>query len=111
MRGAILHHAASDLPAHIANLAFKITHTSLTRVGTNDLPDCVVLKDNLLIRKSRSLALLLDQILLGNLELLELGVAMQPQNLHAVLQGTGDRMQHIRRRDKSTCERSYSTSR
>ncbi len=94
---AVFDHAARHLAADVAELALKIAHASLARVVANDFENRIVLEDNVLLTQAGLLALLFDQILLGDFELFLLGVALQLQNLHAVLQGRRDGMQHVGR--------------
>ncbi len=85
-----------DLAADISELALKVAYAGFASVGADDLHDSLVGEDDILLAQAGGFALLLHQILLGNLELLSLGVAMQPQNLHAILQRAGDSVQHVR---------------
>src|ERR1017187_9312742 len=95
-----LHNLARDLATYVADLALQVAHASLARVSPNDRLQRAVLEDYLLFGEASTLALLADEILFGNLQLLNLGVAMQPQNLHPVLQRSWDCMQHIRPRNE-----------
>ena len=57
-------------------------------------------KDDVLLAQASIFALLLDEILLGDLELFDFGVSVQAQHLHAVLQRAGDGVEHVCRCDE-----------
>ena len=60
----------------------------------------VVGEGDVLLGQASLLALLLHEVLLRDLDLLRLGVAVQPQNFHAVLQRSRDGVQHVRGGDE-----------
>ena len=95
-----LDHLAGHLAAHIADLALQVADAGFARVVANDLEDRVIFEDDVLLAEARLLALLFHQVLACDLELLVLGVALQAQDFHAVLQCRGDGMSHICGRDK-----------
>ena len=84
--GAVLHHAARHLAADVADFALEVAHAGLARVVADDLEDRIVGEGDVLLAQAGLLALLLHQVLLGDFELFVLGVALQAQDLHAVLQ-------------------------
>ncbi len=96
----VLHDLARYLAAQVAELALQVAHPGLARVIADDLHNRIVLERHVLLAQARLLALLLHQVLPRNLQLLLLGVPLQPQDLHAVLQRSGNRMQHVCRRHK-----------
>src|SRR5215469_11268019 len=84
-----------DLTAYISDLTLQISYTCLASVGTDDLSKSIFFKDDLLFSEPGGLTLFFHQVLLGNLEFLKFGVAVQTEDLHAVLQRTGDRVEDI----------------
>src|SRR6266536_1254216 len=66
-------------------------------VAANQAGNCVICELHVFFVKTGLVHLLLDQELLGNLDLFRLGIAMQPQHFHAVLQCRRNRMQDVGR--------------
>src|SRR5579864_7737397 len=97
---AFLNHLAGDLAADVADFALQITHTGFARVTADESGDRFIRELDVLRIETRRFHLLLHQELLGNLDLLRLGIAMQSQNLHAVLQRWRNRVQNVRCSDK-----------
>src|ERR1700722_2754010 len=93
--GALFDYLARDLAADIADFAFEIAYAGFASVGADEPPDGVVGEFDVLFRKARGQHLLLDQKLLRDLNLFLLGVAMQAQHLHAVLQGRRNGVHHV----------------
>src|SRR5579872_4198760 len=82
---SFFHHSAGHLAAHVADFALRVAHARFTGERADDLRNGLVSEFELVFRKARGFALLAHQELLGNLNLLELSVSVQPQYLHAVL--------------------------
>ncbi len=106
MLGAALDHAPRHFAADIANLALQITHAGFPRVVADDFQNRAVFEDDVLFAEPRLLTLLLHQVLAGNLQLFLLGVALEPQNFHAVLQGGGIVCMTLAVATNSTCDKS-----
>ena len=100
MLEAVLDHATDDLAANIADLALQIPDAGFAGIAADDRGQAVVGEDDVLVAEAGGLALLLDEILLGDFEFLDLGIAMQPENLHAVLQRAGNGVEHVCRSDE-----------
>src|SRR5580658_197677 len=98
--GVVLDHAAGYFAADVADLALEVADARFARVIADDFENGFVLEDDVLFAQAGLLALLLDQILAGDFELFLLGVALEAQNLHAVLQRGGNGVQHVGRGDK-----------
>src|ERR1019366_6362260 len=92
---ALLDHLARDFAADVADLALEIADAGFARVIANDGGKRFVGEDDVLFGQSGLQALFADQILLGNLDFFRLGVAMQPQHFHAVLQCRRNGVQHV----------------
>src|SRR5262249_2735151 len=90
-----LHDFAGDLAADIADLALQVAHPSFTRVRADDLAQSIVSEGVLLFRQASGLTLFAYQELTGNFNLFELGVSVQPQDFHAVLQRSRNGVQHV----------------
>ena len=97
---ALANHRARNLAADVANLALQVADAGLARVVADDSAQRVVFKLNVGRRQSGLLELLLHQVLARDLKLFRLGVAVQPQHFHAVLQRRGNGVQHIGRGDE-----------
>ena len=93
-------HLARDFAANVADFALQVADACLARVATDDLPDRVVGELDILLGQSRLQHLLFHQKLLGDLDLFQLGVAVQPQNFHAVLQCRRNGVHHVGGRDE-----------
>ena len=92
--------AARLLAADGADGAFQVAHSRLARVVTDDVADRFFRKFDLLLRDSVFLDLPRDQVLERDVNLFFLGVALQFDNLHAVAQRLGDRIEHVRGGDE-----------
>ena len=97
---AVFDHPARNFTADIADLALQVANAGLTGESADNAGDGIVGKADVLFRQACGLALLADQILLGDLQLFRFGVTVQPQNFHAVLQRSRDGMQHVGGSDK-----------
>ena len=97
---AFLHDFARDLAADIADFALQVAHARLARVGADHRRDRFVGELDVLVRQPGLHHLLLDQELLGDFDLLRLGVAVQPQHFHAVLQSRRNGVHHVRGGDE-----------
>ena len=92
---AALDHAARHLAADVADLALQVAHPGLARVVADDLQNRVIAEDYVLIAQAGLFALLFHQVLLRDFQLLLLRIALQAQNLHAVLQRGRNGVQHV----------------
>ncbi len=91
---------ASDLASESPNLPLQLPHTRLARVALHDAENRIVLHLQLFVGEAVLLALARQQIPLGDLELLEFGVACEVDTFHAIEQRAGNSVQVVRRRDE-----------
>src|SRR5262249_30680108 len=92
---AFFHHFARDFAANVSDLALQIADTGFAGIAANQRDDGIVREPDVLFVEAGSLHLLLDQELLGDLDLFRLGVAVQPQEFHAVLQHRRNLVQNV----------------
>ena len=97
---AFLDHFARNLAADVADFALQIAHARLAGVGANQAGYGFVREFDVLIGEPGLRHLLLHQELLGDLNFFLLGVAMQPQHFHAVLQRGRNGVDHVGSRDE-----------
>ena len=88
------------LAQHLADLALQVPDAGLARVVADDDADRVVGQRHLLGRQPVALELPRQQVVARDRDLLVLGVAVQPDDLHAVEQRSGDRLAHVPGRDE-----------
>ena len=74
---ALFHHLAGDFATDISDFPFQIAHTGFAGVGADQRRDRIVRELDVLLSKPRLQHLFLDQELLGNFDLLLLGITMQ----------------------------------
>ena len=96
----VLDDLARDLAADVADLALEVADAGFARVVADDVAQGVVGEADLLFGEAGGFALLLDQVLLGDLELFDLGVAGEAEDFHAVLQRAGDGVEDVGRGDE-----------
>ena len=82
-----LHHSDRRLTANRGDLTLEIADAGLARVVPDDVENRLVGELDVLRFEAVHLALFLEQILLGDLELLGFGVTGDTDDLQAVLQG------------------------
>src|SRR5258706_583424 len=87
------------LAAHGPDIAFQIAYAGFTRVMTADEAHRVFRNLNLLPGQTVFFDLLGNQITLGNVYLVVFRVALELDDLHAVAQRLGNRVEHVRRTD------------
>src|SRR6185503_11443833 len=95
-----LHDLHGDLPTHGRYLTLEASDTRLLRVVADDAHQRGVGEDDVVWLQAVGLALLRDEVLLRDVELLELGVAGDPDDLHAVLERPGDALEVVRGGDE-----------
>ena len=83
-----------------ADLALEVAHARLARVVADDRLQRIVRDRDLIILQTVGLELALHQISFRDLELLLLGVPGELDDLHAVAQRPGDRVEHVRGGDE-----------
>ena len=108
---AFLHYLARHFAADVADFALQVADARFPRVGADQGSDRVIGELDVLVGQARLQQLLLDQELLGDFDLFRLGVPVQAQHFHAVLQRGGMVCMTLAVAIKKTCDRSYSTSR
>ena len=86
----VLDHLDRDLAADRRDLALEVAHAGLARVVADDAEQRLVGELDILLFEPVGLALLADQVLLRDLELLRLRVAREPDDLHAILQAAAE---------------------
>ena len=91
---------ARDLPADGADLALQVAHARLARVVGDDRLQAGVGERDLRALQPGALDLARDEIALGDLQLLLLGVAGEADHLHAVVQRRRDAVEVVRRADE-----------
>ena len=78
----------------------KIADAGFARVVADDFEDSVVVEDEVFLAQAGLRPLFLDEILARDLQLFLLGVALQAENFHAVLQRGRNGVEHVGRGDK-----------
>ncbi len=104
-------HLAGDLAGDRGDLALDVPDAGLTGEGLDHPDQGPLLEGQLLGRQPVVLELLGDQELLGDPQLLELGVARQRDDLHPVAEGRWDAVAMFAVAMNSTLDRSNGTSR
>jgi len=94
---AVLDNAARYFAADVTDLAFEVTDAGFAGIVANDGYDGVIVEGEILFGQAGSFALLLEQVIAGDFELFDLGVTVQAQNLHAVLERGRDSVKHVGR--------------
>ena len=84
----------------LADLALEVAHAGFARVVRDDLAQRRLGDLDLAVLDAVRLHLALDQIALGDLQLLDVGVAGEADDLHAVAQRPRDGVEHVRRGDE-----------
>jgi hypothetical protein len=97
---AVLDDLAGDLAADVADFALEVADAGFAGVVADDFENGVVGEDDVLLAEAGLLALLLDEILAGDFELFLLGVALQAEHFHAVLQRGRDGVHDVGRGDE-----------
>ena len=92
---AVLDHATRYLAADVADLALQVADAGFAGVLADDRDDGVVVEGEVLFRQAGCFSLLLEQVIPGDFELFDLGVAVQAQDFHAVLERRRDGVQHV----------------
>ena len=94
------HQPRRQLPADRIDLALQVTHPRLARVALNQERQPRLRHLELRALQPIRLHRLRDQVALRNLQLLQLRVARQPDDFHAVLQRQRNVLRRVRRRDE-----------
>ena len=89
-----------DLAQHLAELALELAHAGLTGVVGDDAAQRGVGHDDLAGAQAVAADLAVEEVVAGDGDLLVLGVAVEPDDLHAVEQRPGDRVEHVGGRDE-----------
>ena len=84
-----------DMAQRAADLAFEAAHARLAGIARDDLLQCCIVDLGLLRLQPVGLELAPHQVAPGDLELFARGVAGERDDLHAVAQRAGDRVQHV----------------
>src|ERR1039458_2227887 len=92
--------AARLFAANGTDGAFEVADARFARVVTDDVADRFFREFDLLRRDSVFFDLPRNQVLERNVDFLFLGVTLQFDDLHAVAQGLGDRIEHVRGGDE-----------
>ena len=87
--------AHGDLAERLAELPFELAHAGLPRVPGDDGVQGVVGDDHLAVLEAVAAHLPLEQVVAGDGDLLVLGVAVDADQLEAVEQRPGDRLEHV----------------
>src|SRR6185436_13004949 len=90
-------HPSRELPEHRSDLALEAAYTRFSRIKLRDSADTVFGEVDLLNLEAVRLELFEQQMPLGYLEFLPLGVTRQPDYLQPVLKRRWDRVQNISR--------------
>jgi len=98
--GLTLGDARHYLARHTPDLAFQVAHARLARVVADDLQQRLVGEGQFFRAQAILTNLARDEIPLGDLYLLLLGVAVELDDLHAVEQRHGDRVEAVGRGDE-----------
>jgi hypothetical protein len=94
-RGIALGDAHRGIPAKSPDLALEVSHAGFTRIVANNGEQDVVYDLALFLGQSGRFPLALDQIALGDRQLLILDVARHLDDLHAVAHGVWNIVEHI----------------
>ena len=86
---------ARHFPADVGDLAVQVAHAGFMRVVPDDVRDGFVREFHVVFRQARRFELPGDQETLRDLVLFLFRVAGQAEDLHAVLQGLRNRVQHV----------------
>ena len=89
-----------DFAQQAAELSLEVAHAGFARVVRDDPAQGLVIDGHLIGTETVALELAAQQVVAGDRELLFLGVAVQPDDLHPVEQRHRDGVRHVRRRDK-----------
>src|SRR4051794_12390562 len=95
-----LGHLPGDLAAQRADLALELAHSGLARVVGDDAAQRLVADGDPRLLQAVALDLARDEVALGDLQLLVLGVASELDELHAVAQRAGHAVQVVGRADE-----------
>ncbi len=90
-------HPGDDLAQQPGERAFQVTHAGLTGVLSGERVQDVVADRHVVDGEPGAVELTAQQMLAGDDDLLVLGVAVEPDELHPVEQRRRDRLQHVRR--------------
>ena len=88
-------HLGGDGAGHRADVALQVAHAGLAGVALDDPPQRVVLERGLVGGQAVGLELPGDEVALGDVELVVLGVAGDLDDLHAVAQRAGHRVHAV----------------
>src|SRR6266545_3858933 len=99
-RAARLEDVLRDLPAHGADLALERADAGLLRVAVRQHPDRAAPEPDRHAGEAVHLLLLRDEVALGDRDLLEVRVAGDPDDLHAVLQRERNAAHRVGRADE-----------
>jgi hypothetical protein len=97
---AFFRHFPGHLAADRGDFPLQVPHPRLPGVEADDGEDGVFRKLDVLQGQAVGLGLFGSKEMLGDLELFHFGIARQPDDLHAVLQGQGDGVEVIGRGDE-----------
>jgi hypothetical protein len=95
-----LDHLARDLSTHHRDRPLEVAHPGFPRVAADHLLQRVLGELDLALREPVLLELLGDEVLLGDVHLLVLGVSREVDDLHTVAQSGRDRIEQVRGRDE-----------
>ena len=97
---APLGHPAGDLAHDVGELALQVPDAGLVRVRLDERDEGLVGDLDVLLGEPVVVELLREEEALPDLDLLELGVAGEPDDLHPVAQGRRDRVEEVGGRDE-----------
>ena len=99
-RRAALRDPHRDIAQYRADLPLEIAHAGLARVVGHDLDERIVSYGHLFLVEPVGAQLPVDQIAAADLQLFLLRIAGQLDDLHAITQRPGDRVEHVGSGDK-----------
>ena len=95
LAGAAVHHLARDLAADVADFPLQVAHAGFAGVVLDQAVDARIGEVDLFLGKPGGLHLLAYQEALGDLHLLQFGIAGEADHFHAVLQRRRNGVQHV----------------
>ena len=89
-----------DFPKQPSQLALQVADAGLARVVDDDPAQRLVFDHNIIRGQPVAVELALEEVIPGDGELLFLGIAVEPDDLHPIEQRRRDGVRHVRGRDE-----------
>ena len=95
LRGLFFRHQHGHRSNHVGQFTLEVAHARLARVAVDNLADCGILENHALTAQAVLVQLLLDEELLGDVQLLFAGVARNLQHLKPIAQCRWNRVEDV----------------